>query len=354
MGSPLGPTFANYYMCNLENAILSDDATRPQFYARYVDDICLIVNNYQELEDLRIAFQCNSVLKFTFELETNKKIPFLDVLISRKNSSLHTSVYTKETNYGDCLNFNSICPDKYKAGVIRAFLHRGYHVSSDWQTFHEEIDRIKQILTNNNYPMNFIEENVKKFLESKFSHREAGNDTDNKINLYYCNQMTSSYKMEEKRLRKIVEDNITPAHDRDQLSLIIFYRNKKLRNLLISNKPKSTSGNISDRHHVVYQYTCNIDGCNAGQNFYIGYTACSVWERFRMHTQNGSIVKHLAEHHAVHKPPRKQLVDNVTILRSANDKRDLIYLEAVLIKESKPPLNSQNEGCDRLLKIFVH
>ena len=39
MGSPLGPSFANFYMGDLEQRILSNNPNRPIKYARYVDDI---------------------------------------------------------------------------------------------------------------------------------------------------------------------------------------------------------------------------------------------------------------------------------------------------------------------------
>jgi len=73
-----------------------------------------------------------------------------------------------------------------------------------------------------------------------------------------------------------------------------------------------------------------------------------------MHAQNGSILKHLADQHGIQKPSRKQLVDNVKVLKSNPDRRNLIYSEAMLIKDLKPQLNAQNEGCERLLKIFIH
>ena len=40
MGSPLGPTFANYYMGDLESKTLTNIENPPLIYCRYVDDIC--------------------------------------------------------------------------------------------------------------------------------------------------------------------------------------------------------------------------------------------------------------------------------------------------------------------------
>ena len=110
---------------------------------------------------------------------------------------------------------------------------------------------------------------------------------------------------------------------------------------------------MKSKHHVVYQYACNLPGCNPDTK-YIGYTACSVWERFKMHTQTGSIKKHLKDSHSINKPSRQELLDKTEILKTINDKRKLIITEAILIKNNKPLLNAQEEGADRLLKIFKH
>lgn len=84
-----------------------------------------------------------SVLKFTYELEKRKKLSFLDVLLERKNDTLQTSVHIKETNSGECMNYNSVAPEKYKLGVLKTFLNRAYSISSSWEVFNIEIERIK-------------------------------------------------------------------------------------------------------------------------------------------------------------------------------------------------------------------
>ena len=88
MGSALGPTFANFYMCELENKIFDVyPNSKPLFYIWYVDDICLIVDQFHCLKQLSELLERHSVLKFTHEIEINKKIAFLDVLIDRNDSN---------------------------------------------------------------------------------------------------------------------------------------------------------------------------------------------------------------------------------------------------------------------------
>jgi hypothetical protein len=145
-------------MCSLENNILPKMANPPILYARYVDDIFLLIDNISTLQNLKSTFEAQSVLKFTFEIEKLKALPFLDVLIERtEDHKLKTSVYTKTTNTGECMNYNSITTEQYKLAVVRTFLHRAYKISSSWELLHSEMQRIKQLLTNNNYPITIIE-----------------------------------------------------------------------------------------------------------------------------------------------------------------------------------------------------
>ena len=235
MGSALGPTFANFYMCHLENKVLKDNRIpKPLLYIRYIDDICVVVNNFECLVMLKQALEDNSVLKFTFETEVKKSMPFLDVLITRNGTKFETSVFVKETNHGDCLNYESICPDRYKTGVVKSMLHRAFHISSSWHRFSCEVDRIKQLLTNNNFPMAVIDEMILKFLNKKLNSdfQRINQDKANFIELYYLNQMSANYKQDEKQLKEILNKNVSPANTDSKIKLTIYYKNRKLSNCL--------------------------------------------------------------------------------------------------------------------------
>merc|ERR1712228_450412 len=118
---------------------------------RYVDDIFIQVNDIADIIQLKQIFEQQSVLKFTYELNTNNKLPFLDVNVtSTSNNGFKTTVYRKPTNIGTCLNANSESPDQYKSSVISNFIHRTYKITQNWSDFHLELQHIKQMLINNN------------------------------------------------------------------------------------------------------------------------------------------------------------------------------------------------------------
>ena len=84
MWTPLGPTFPNFYASNLEETVFKEDPSlKPPLYCRYMDDIFLVIDKYDQLITLKNAFEKNSVLKFTYEVECQKKMSFLDTLITR-------------------------------------------------------------------------------------------------------------------------------------------------------------------------------------------------------------------------------------------------------------------------------
>ena len=68
----------------------------------------------------------HSNISFTYEIEVNEQIPFLDILIHRTNSKFETSIHRKSTFSGVYLHFQAFMPMKYKIGLINFLLHRWY------------------------------------------------------------------------------------------------------------------------------------------------------------------------------------------------------------------------------------
>lgn len=66
MGSPLGPTFANFFMAEVENRALLNTNTQPSLYCRYIDDI-FVICTMDTLTGLKDEMSLISGLNFTFE-----------------------------------------------------------------------------------------------------------------------------------------------------------------------------------------------------------------------------------------------------------------------------------------------
>ena len=346
MGCVLGPTFANFYMGHLESKAL----TEIQFelsYCRYVDDIFITVASENNLKILKSILEEKSVLQFTYEFNNDHSLNFLDVHleVNQNKTQFLTSVHVKKTNNGDCMNFISLCPFRYKIGVIKTLLHRAYNICSSWEYFHIEVDRIKQLLTNNNFPTNVIDKTINDFLNLKFKPKTMIKT--NRIPLFFEGQMTSSYLHQEKVLKEIVSKYVLPTENETSIVTTIYYKNRKLRQLLITNSPKRPT-DLHQQSSVVYSYNCNA-GCNA--NNYIGYTTNTLGTRMRQHSYSGAIRKH---HEEVHQKRVKydEIILNTSILQRLRTRDDLLIMEAILIKEHRPIINLKDEGITKILKIF--
>ena len=403
MGTPLGPLISNWYMCSLENKTFNDNyALKPPIYCRYMDDIILVLDNISQLFNLKKAFTDNSVLNFTHEIEYSKKISFLDTLVTRTTKNLKTTVYRKATNTGECLNYSSICPQRYKTAVIKNFLHRAYVICSNWDNLTAEIGRIKQLLINNNFPNSIVDATISSFISKKIEKERPINNTvgerqqpsevsnaannktitaDNNIHsnisseqdssgiegstrnetkadhdttsdnetteeipkLYYRSQMTTLYKREEKEIQNIIA-TFTKTPNGSNIKPTIYYKNRKLKHLLIRNNPNKPS----EEFNVVYKYSCTETHCNVAQTDYIGHTTATIKDRFKQHA---SIKKHFRITHNKNITGSEMLA-NVTVLARAQNKQDLIIMEALLIKQHQPVINTQAEDFNRILKIF--
>ena len=108
MGSPLGPLMANVFMCHLEEK-LARDGMVPSLYKRYVGDTLARMPNTNAAADFFTTLNgLHPSLKFTMELPADNMIPFIRIdEITKNGTELETRVYSKPTNTGLLLHFES-------------------------------------------------------------------------------------------------------------------------------------------------------------------------------------------------------------------------------------------------------
>ena len=191
MGSPLGVLFANFFMGSTESTVVKKQ--RPAIYARYVDDIFVCIKDTSELLLLKEELQKSSGLNFTYEESKEGRLPFLDILVTAQEAGFKTTVYTKKTNTGLCLNGNSECPQNYINSTISAYIKRALTHCSTWENTHEELQRITQVLVNNGYKNTDINNAIKKEI-NKFQHQTKTKNNEEYIKLYYKSRMSPAYK----------------------------------------------------------------------------------------------------------------------------------------------------------------
>ena len=268
----------------------------------------------------------------------------MDVSIDAEGGRYTTSVFRKPTDEGKCLNGSSACPRRYKDSVIKAYVHRALKHCSTWPLLHQELQRIRQILTDNNYELKSIDQEIKTAIERHLRPEETKtNERGESINLFYRSQMTPSHEADESALQNIIKRNCKPANPADRIRLHIYYRSPTTASLIMKNITQKETSTLK-QSNVVYHYNCIKGDCALlSTSGYIGYTTTTLSRRLTMHLQNGGPQQHTETQHNT-RLTRQEIVKNTKILARATDLRRLVALEAILIREHDPTINRQTSS----------
>ncbi len=350
MGSPLGPTIANIFLCHWEEIWIKKCPKQfhPEYYNRYMDDTFLLFASESHVKKFFRYINSRHVsMSFTYEVEGNDKLAFLDVLVTRIDGAFSTSLYRKPTFSGLYTHYESYMPDTYRKGLIYTLLHRAFVLCNSWIGFHEEVKFLKQIFIKNSYPTHFIDKCVKVFLDKLFVPK-VNKPTDPRKELSICLPFLGKHSLELKsRISRFANKYFPTCRIK-----VIFKCSNRLRNFLVF-KDKIP---LNVRSHLLYRYTC--DGCNA---IYIGKTrrhylvrtfehlgiSLRTHKKFTYNPKNGNnsaILNHVNGQNCTGKE------ENFQIIGSASNDYHLCLKESLLIQKHKPGINTNDNSIP--LKLF--
>ena len=159
MGGPLSDLLADLI---IESKIEKTIALHPKWgplvdWIRKADDTFLEWTSTLEELHLFHAF-LNSLhprIQWTMELPTNNSIPFLDILITKLDQQILTSVYRKPSASSRYIHYSSAHPWKDKLAAIKSLLSRAYDYCSP-QFLQDELTLLTNTFLQNGYPLNII------------------------------------------------------------------------------------------------------------------------------------------------------------------------------------------------------
>ena len=171
MGSPLGTSLANAFLCHHETKWLNDcpEIFKPRFYKRHVDDIFVLFKkpehvkpfvDYMNSKHKKIYFSCYT--------EKDEEMPFLDVNVFRENGKFLNNFYGKETFTVVYTNFSTFITLERKFGLVYTLLHRCFCLVSDMSKFHFEIEKLIEILLSNRYSNKCTDKCISKFMNKLY------------------------------------------------------------------------------------------------------------------------------------------------------------------------------------------
>ncbi|XP_071632808.1 uncharacterized protein [Temnothorax longispinosus] len=171
MGSPLSPILTDMVMEDLETHCLSLLDFDVRIYLRYVDDVFTIVPK-RAINALLEAFNgYHPRLRFTYEIETDDSLPFLDTIVIRDGDELITNWYRKPTFSGRYINYFFNHPLKYKINSINNLVDHAI-LLSDERFHHANINIIKDILVDNSFPIKLVNKHINNRLRQLENRRD--------------------------------------------------------------------------------------------------------------------------------------------------------------------------------------
>ena len=206
------------------------------------------------------------------------------------------------------------------------------------------------MLMNNNYTAADIDREIETALDDFMEPTENSKKEDTNTHvLYYKNQMSSGYKLNERVLTDIVKKHVTPT-DKNRVQLLIYYKSRRTANMIMRNN-QFKEPNLKC-NNIVYEFTCPHEDCkpHTPKVSYIGHTTNTLTKRLTFHKQSGEIQNHMKNQHG-RSVTRDELVDSTVILAHETNRKRLRVLEALFIQSRRPYLNVQ---CDHAGIITVH
>jgi len=149
---------------------------------------------------------------------------------------------------------------QYKRSLLKTMLNRAFKLSSNWQLFHHEGERLTETLSRLHYPVPLLQSTIRCFVIAKvLGDVGSFQKCDDKkapvrIILPFKDQRSAnSGRRQLKELSRKIEKDIHPV-----------YTSRKIGGVI---KPKESKPPIVNQQCVVYHFKCDL--CDAD---YVGYT----------------------------------------------------------------------------------
>lgn len=273
MGSSISPSVADLVLEDIERDVLPNIPYEVTFFFRYVDDIltCVPIDKFDDF-----LFRFNNAddnLKFTLEKSINNCINFLDVSIKVVDGRLLTNWYRKPTWSGRYLHFFSHHHISQKIAVVYSLVDRVIKLSEK-QYHQENLFLIKNTLSKNGYPQNFLNKFIKKRIN--YLNQNTNNNLNDRNKFDNNNMLVLPYV-------ESLQNQFKQIASSKNLELIYTNKNKLGHYFYKSQKDPVP---IGERSGIVYKIDCK--DCTG---VYIGESSRTLDTRIKEHKRDVSQFK---------------------------------------------------------------
>lgn len=291
------------------------------------DDIAAVVKKNEIENVLSVLNSQFESIKFTYEIECDKKLAFLDMELQNVNNKIEIGVYHKPTSTKRTITSDSHCCIQHKHAAFHSMVHRLCRMNLSVNNYMHEYKYIKEVARINGYDDGLIDVLIKKdlnkierFNSTSFYSESRLSDEKLRIALPYVPQITNKLKS------KFREHNLD----------IVYTNQNKLMNMLGSTKDATDSLQKSG----IYSITCG----DCGRKYY-GQTKRSVLVRFKEHQ---SYIKYNQEYrsaiasHALQNDHLNVQQCNLKLVKQISDEKKLDAYESYYIQKDSNAINLDN------------
>lgn len=334
MGSVLSPVLAQYIMDHILDLVIPTLNYNLPFIKKFVDDIiCAIPHN--ECENIIKVFnEFDDHIKFTIEIESNNRIPFLDTLLIKTNDNvIILDWYQKPMSSSRFIHFHSDQPINVKINLVLCLKNRILKISHP--TLHmTNLIRLRELLLTNSYPRKLLSTLLFNVQKNKTGSTNISTSAGISPKLKYASLPYIS--------------NLTP-----ELKNILRSDNLKIANRL-ALPAKSLYSKLKDPTPTPYQsnvvYKINCADCS---QCYIGHTSRNLSGRITSHISDCKL-KPQACALSSHCNNLKHNIDfkSATVLDSERNLIKRSFLEMFYIYKYENTMNKKTD-VDGLSTIYI-
>lgn len=291
----------------------------PKIWHRYVDDIFAIIKK-NHLDNIKNNLNNRfSTIKFTFEVEQEKSLTFLDIQIYRNSSqNFEFKIYRKPTSTERFITSDSFHSFSHKLASFNSMVHRMLNIPLFREELKKETQKIYQIAKINGYGRKIIDNIIRKHTKAKLLKETTTLEPINKklhtkFKVTHFPFWTNKFK----RIFRKVRRQIIPSSA------------NKIKNFLCNNKdpiPKHEKSGI-------YQIKCKT--CSKS---YIGQSRRKVkirWKEHLRHIRYNESEKSAVALHFLENLDHELSEENFSLLKEVQFPYDLDAWESLYMTKFK-------------------
>lgn len=333
MGNSASPTLANLVMDELLEQYISQANFVIPYLQLFIDDINTAVPEDKIDDSVKLINSINDNLKFTYELEKEESISFLDLKLIRRNNKILIDHYRKPMSSNRILNWFSYHPLKQKLAIITQMITKIKRICSP-DLVENSLNKIREVFKLNNYPEHIIR---RAFQESNIKIQ-----TNPRHRLINRNRMETDNQPIKKFIKAPYHHALAPRLKRifNKDTQLAFYNTKTNEKFFGHVKDKIPK---EDQAGVVYKLECD---CGSS---YVGQTNQRVKKRIYQHKNDikkgqttTGLSKHMADNFNQHQIDWK----SIKILESESNWQKRSFLEMFHVKKTEKSLNIQSDFKD--------